>query len=180
MLDRLTYKQKNKLLLILAIILLYIIYNFGVKKTLLAYKSYAEAESKIALAKNATEMAVGLEEQLLRIDSQIGHQDISNDNIKQQLLQIVTDYCREHKAILREFPKTTINQQSDLFIETNHFVVEGNFKTLLELVYLLEQKNQIGKVASVNYQYKKNPITRKMSLTASIYLQNVTNQNYEN
>ena len=58
-------------------------------------------------------------------------------------------------------------------------MIGGNFSTLINLVYLLEQKYNLGKIASVNYQLKKDFKTKEMQLTATIFLQNIKKKNHE-
>lgn len=176
MLKNLTYKKKNQLLLVVAVFTLYLIYVFAIKKTITSYNEFNKAESQIELAANAPLMAAQLEKKLLQMDSKIGKQNINGQNTEQALLELITNYCQNNHAILREFPETTVAQQGNLFIETNLFVVEGDFASLITLVYLLEQKNKLGKIASVRYQLKKDFKTKEMALTAAIYLQNVKQQ----
>lgn len=173
MFKNLTYKKKNQLFIIVSLSTVYLIYVFAVKKTIASYSEYIKAESQIELAANAPVMAAQLEKQLLQMDSKIGKQNINGENTEQALLELITNYCQNNHAILREFPETTVAKQGDLFIETNLFVVEGEFTSLVNLVYILEQKNKLGKIASVRYQLKKDFKTKDMALTAAIYLQNV-------
>ena len=176
MFKNLTYKKKNQLLIVVSVLALYLIYAFAVKKTIAIYSEYNTAENQIELAANAPAMAAQLESQLLQMDSKIGKQNINGQNTEQALLELITNYCQNNHAVLREFPETTIAKQGDLFIETNLFVVEGEFASLINLVYILEQKTKLGKIASVRYQLKKDFKTKDKTLTAAIYLQNVKQQ----
>lgn len=173
MFKNLTYKKKNILLMIVAVLALYLIYVLGIKKTFVAYSEYIKAQSQIELAANAPIMAAQLEKQLLQIDSKIGKQNMNGQNTGQALLELITNYCQKNHALLLEFPETIDTKQGNLLIETNVIVVEGNFSSLINLVYLLEQKNKLGKIASVRYQLKKDIKTKEMALKAAIYLQNI-------
>ena len=179
MLKNLTYKKKNKLLIAVALLIFYLVYVLAIKKTMASYDEYIKAENQIELAINAPKMAAQLEKQLLQMDSKIGKQNKNGQNTEQALLELITNYCQNNHSILREFPETTMAQRGNLFIETNLFVIEGNFSSLINLVYLLEQKNKLGKIASVRYLLKKDFKTKEMALTAAIYLQNVKQQQYE-
>lgn len=176
MFKNLTYKKKNQLLIIASVLILYLIYAFAISKTIASYDEYNKAKSQIELAANAPTMTAQLEKQLLQMDSKIGKQNLNGQNTEQALLELITNYCQNNHAVLREFPETTVAKQGDLFIETNLFVVEGEFSSLINLVYILEQKNKLGKIASVRYQLKRDFKTKDMALTAAIYLQNVKQQ----
>jgi hypothetical protein len=180
MLEQLTYKKKNKLLILVAVLLFFIVYGFGIKKTIVAYRNYTDAEKQIQLGANAPVMAAELENQLMQMDAKIGTQNKTGQNTEQELLEVLTNYCQTNHAVLREFPESTTAAEDKLLVETNLFVVAGNFSTLINLVYLLEQKAKLGKVGSVHYQLKKDIKSKEMVLTATIYLQNIKKKENEN
>lgn len=176
MFENLTYKQKNQWLIIVAVLTLGLVYLFAIKNTIGSYREYNKAESQIELAANAPAMASQLEKKLLQMDFEIAKQNINGPNTEQALLELITNYCQKNHDILREFPEPIVTKQGSLFIETNVLVVEGDFSSLISLVYLLEQKNKLGKIASVRYQLKKDFKTKDMALKAAIYLQNIKQQ----
>ena len=179
MFKEMTYKKKNRLLIVVAILLVFISYNFAIKKTLVAKNDYSVAEEQIALASNAPMLAAQLEKELIQMNDKIGADSLKGKNPGQKLLELVTDYCQTNQAVLREFPEATVTEQEKLTVETNLFIVEGNFSTLINLVYLLEQKSKLGKVASVHYQLKKDLKSKQMVLVATTYLQNVKKKENE-
>ena len=168
-----TYKKKNQLLIAVAILLVLVIYNFAIKKTLQAKSDCSVAEEQITLAANAPAMASQLEKELMLMDAKIGSDSLKGKNSVQELLELITNYCQMNQLVLREFPETTALEQEKLTVETNMFIVEGSFSSLVNLVYILEQKSKLGKVASAHYQLKKDLKSKDMVLTATIYLQNV-------
>lgn len=179
MLKNLPYQQKNRLLLVVTFLLVFLTYQLSIKKTIIEYQKCSEYEGKIEMASNAPLMATQLEKQLLQMNSKIGTQHTDGLNLEQALLELISNYCQNNHLVLREFPKSTFSNQGDLLIETNMFVLEGNFSSLLNLVYLFEQKNKLGKIASVRYQIKKEFQSKEMILSAAIYLQNVKKKTNE-
>ena len=179
MLNNLTYKKKNLLLIISILLAVFIVYVFGIKKTINAYSVYSDAKNKMELAANAPVMAAQLEKELMQMDEKIGNHNTREQNTSEALLGLITTYCQNNHAVLREFPKTTVAPEGDMLIETNQFMVGGDFSTLINLVYILEQKNKLGKVASVNYQLKKDFKTKEMLLTATVFLQNIKKKQHE-
>ncbi|MGQ0827047.1 MAG: hypothetical protein ACT4ON_01505 [Bacteroidota bacterium] len=179
LLNNLTYKKKNLLLAIGMVMSVFIVYSFGIKKTINAYIVYSDAKNKMELAVNAPKMAAQLENELMEMDKKIGSHNTREQNTSEVLLGLLTNYCQDNHAVLREFPKTTVAEEGDMLIETNQFMIGGNFSTLINLVYILEQKNKLGKVASVNYQLKKDFKTKEMQLTATVFLQNIKKEKHE-
>jgi hypothetical protein len=178
--DQLTYKKKNQVLLVIAVILLFIAYQFAIKKTMAAHTDVVNAEQQMELAANAPMMAAQLEKELMLMDAKIGADSLKEKNAGQELLELVTNYCQQNNAVLREFPETINTPQEKLMVETNWLVVAGDFATLINLVYILEQKSKLGKVTSVQYQLKKDLKSKELVLTATIYIQNVKKKEHEN
>ena len=179
MFETITYKKKNVLLIIGTVLSVLFVYTLGIKKTINAYEEYADSKKKMELAANAPVMARQLEKELMQMDVKLGNQNTKERNTDEALLGLLTNYCQNNHAVLREFPQTSIAEQGDMSIETNQFMVGGNFSTLINLVYTLEQKNKLGKVASANYQLKKEFKTKEMVLTSTIFLQNIKKKQHE-
>ena len=178
MLSGLTYKKKNGLLLICTVLVLIMVYSLAIKRTFAIYELSEASEEKIEQAKDAPLMIMKLKKELQEMDQRIG-KNKNQINNEQQLLELVTGYCQSNHSILREFPKGTLAEKGNLLIETNHFTVQGSFSMLLKLVYELEQKEALGKVASVRYQLKKDIQTKELALTVSVYIQNVKKKTNE-
>ena len=98
------------------------------------------------------------------IDS-ISHQDF--------LIETLTHYCHNNGILLQELPAMTSHQEGDFLVGTYKVVLEGNYKNLLKLVYLLEQKNKIGRVSSVSFIYKFDNKRKKNVLSMYLYIQNI-------
>lgn len=179
MFKNLTYKKKNLLLVLIAVIAALLIYSLAIKKTMAAFAECKQNKNKMEQAENIPEMTEQLERELIRMDAKIGTHNTRQENINEALLGLITGYCQTNHAVLREFPETLFSDDGDLSVETNQFVIGGTFSTLINLVYLLEQKYNLGKIVSVNYQLKKDFKTKEMQLTATIFLQNIKKKNHE-
>jgi hypothetical protein len=114
-----------------------------------------------------------LEKEIGKANKLLGTSSNDISSFQQELLSIVSQYSKKNNLVLRDFPEPTIEQKDDFLIETNIFEVSGKYKNLVQLVYLFEQKQKIGKVASVSFQKKKDIINRKEYLSALVYIQNI-------
>jgi len=175
MFENRTYKTKNKLLLLIAVLALLLVYLFGLKKTINAIVEYKRISENYEQAQNAPRLLLELQKKLNKINKSV---DFSKENTltaEQNILELVTKICQEYKMTLMQFPKTNKTQKGDFLIETNQFVVEGTFANLIKLVFQIEQKNKVGRVASIHYELKKNMETKKHYLVATIFIQNIKN-----
>lgn len=172
MLNNFTYKQRNWLLLAAIIIFTVITYSLALSKTLGLAKECSALKKELVTTANAPEKIARLEEQLFELDRKAG---LGSDSIdfQQALLEKVSTYSSQNNVTLKEFPSNHLFISKDLQIETNQFTLEGSFLSLLKCVFELEQVDKIGKVISTKYETIKDVRTKKVSLTAKIYVQNV-------
>ena len=180
MFKNLTYKKKNQFLAAASLVVLVCFYRFDVNTTVALHRQVNELAGQIEIAKDAPQKVGLMEVKLGQMDLLSGLKHNSDTSIQQELLGVVTGYCQQNAVVLRGFPKTMVSEAEGFRVETNVFTAEGGFTKLLELVYLLEQKNRVGKVASVLYNTKKEVTTRSLSLTAAVYLQNIKKVKNEN
>ena len=122
---------------------------------------------------NASTHIKQLEQEIKKADKLLGSSSAEFSSFQQELLSIVSRYCKKNKLVLRDFPEPRIEKKETFSIETNVFEVSGKFKNLVQLVYLFEQRQKIGKVASVAFHKKKDIINRSEYLSALIYIQNI-------
>lgn len=177
--NSLTYKKKNIFLSIALIVVALFVYQLAIKSTLQAYEEFSLGKAQIEQAINAPTEALAFKKQLIKIDKQIASENVLESEGSQTLLGFVIDYCQNNEVVLREFPKMETEEQGDLKVQTSRFVVQGTFASLVGLIYNLEQKNKFGKISSVRYELKKDMKTKQMMLSASVFLQNVKNENHE-
>ena len=179
MLKNISYRNKNKYLLIFIFSGLFLIYFFAIKKTITCAGECSYIENRLNSAPGISEKTAALLTKLKEFDKLMMIREDSSFTVQQELLGVVTKYCQTNQTILRDFPKSRIQKKNEFVIETNTFVLEGSFIKLLELVYLLEQKERIGKIASIDFKSAKDLRTKGMALSASIYLQKIKKSSHE-
>jgi hypothetical protein len=174
MLNKLTYKRKFRLCIALGLVMTFVMLKFPVGRTVSFYQDVKSLEKQLSQATDAPMRVITLQKQLARIDQALGKQSGTKGISKDEaLLETITRYCHDHNALLREFPRAGAYKENEMQVETSTFVVEGDFATLLALVYQLEQKNKVGRVASVNFQSKRDLKTTLLALSATIYVQSI-------
>ena len=169
----LTFKKRNRYLLLGLFVMILVCYNFAVKGTITLINGVSEMKQQASLANDAPARINDLQKQLTKIESEIGNTHNDSNSIQQVVLSLITNYCLKNNIVLQEFPKPITNQEKDILIETDYFVVEGDFIKLLLLVNQLEHHKEIGKVTSTHFQSKKNVKTKKTELVVTIYIQNL-------
>jgi hypothetical protein len=173
-LKKLTYKQKFRITLVAGVLVAFVLFRFPISRTIAFFQDSQKLEKQANEASGAPAKVALLQAQLNRMEQALGKQEAEPGVSKEDaLLQIITRYCHDHGALLREFPRAGSYKENGMQVETSSFVVEGDFQTLLALVYQLEQKSKVGRVASVNFQSKRDLKTGTLALSATIYIQNI-------
>ena len=175
--DSITYRQKNKFLLGGAVLLLLICYLFAFRNTIDLYQSNNAAEEKLEALKTAPQQIAALNKKLGFLNSRV-KQYVRDDNFDQEdILVSISDFCKQNRLKIVEFPKSERKQKEDIVIETFHFTVEGNYVNLVKLIYDIEVVNKIGRIASLNFETQVDRRSKVKRLLVSVYLQNLRNNN---
>lgn len=174
----LAYKKRLQLLGIGFVLVLFLVYTLALKKTIVAAKDCSAKEEKLALSKQLEKKIGALRLQVAELDNIIGEMPDTSKKVMDLLLENITGFCSENNCILKEIPGTHQAVDANFEIETNFITVQGDFKNLLNLVYLLEQKKKTGgRVASVNFYSKKDFNTKRTALYLTLTVQHFKKRN---
>jgi len=166
------YKQKYQLLLGGIGLFLIIAYYLAFGKTWAAYQISNQLQEQLSSAGQAWQQIEGYERQLKQLESEQNNQFFTQN----YLFQKVTTFCQENKLAIQEMPESIVYEQQDVEILHNPIKVEGTFVSMVQLLYHLEQKEQLGRIVFVEFNLEKNYQSRQPELTANIHLQNIQNK----
>ncbi|MCD6067955.1 MAG: hypothetical protein K0S33_2781 [Bacteroidetes bacterium] len=178
MLKGMTYQRKLRLLLPVAIAALLFVYLFGLKKTFATRSDIRDKKEKLALSKDVNAKMSLVKAKLNSIDNMIGQKPDSSKKVIDIILEDVTTYCNNEGCTLKEIPEMHHAEDKNFRIETYFITVEGDYRKLLNLVYLLEQKKKSGgRLSSCTLYTRKNNQTKKLSLESTLYIQQYDKKN---
>ncbi len=168
MLKQLTYKQKTKALLFGSFLLLALIFTISIKPTLNLYREIGMLTSKSAQAKEAPVQIMKIKNELNQLQG-----NTFNLNNKEALLSEITRFCEENNLLIVNLPIANTYEEGNYEIESRELDVQGNFKDVLKLVYLIEYEKSLGVVSSLSFLTKKDLRTKKKRLTGHIVLRSI-------
>jgi hypothetical protein len=178
MFRNLGYKKKLRFLGIGFLLVLIFIYSFSISDTLDLRNECAEKEQKLVLSRSLENKMLLLRAQTTDLDNIIGEMPDTSRKVMDLLLDNVTFFCSESSSILKEIPGNHTAIDANFEIESNFITVQGTFRNLLNLVYLLEQKKKTGgRVSSINFYSKKDNNTKKTALFLTITVQHYKKRN---
>lgn len=165
------WKQKNKLLLIGGLVLLWSVYSFAISNTIDTRSQCNKLQLQLDSASDAPSRLIHLKQEFQQLETITNSSDTLT-TLHERLLGIVTNYCQENDLVLRDFASPVCYRQQEWLVETHPVIVEGAYVNLLKLVHKLE-KEKTGKIVSVDFRSRRDNKTQQLSLTATIYVQNI-------
>lgn len=172
-LNDLSYKKKNKLLLVISALLCFVIYVGVISRTVDLFSETSNLQEKISKAEEAPEKTSLLQKKRSLLNAKLQAYSIDSLKNREYILHLVTEFCTKKGILLKEFPNPELTNQGDFAIETNLIIAEGGFHDLLQLLYYLEQEMKIGRPGSVRFLSSFDNKRKKEVLSLEIYLQNI-------
>ena len=102
MLKKLSWKQKNKLLLIAGLVLLWTVYSFAISNTIEVRSQCIVLQQQIDSASGAPLRLAALQQEFQQLETITNSNDTSN-TLHERLLGVVTNYCQQNNTVLRDF-----------------------------------------------------------------------------
>ncbi len=167
-------QHKNIALGIGFLVLLWISYHFAIANTLLLKKEYKKLSNEKILFSNVPQQLSNLKQQNTYYDSILKAKKIStSSSFQNNLLQIITSFSEKHQLKVASFNEPHSITKDNAKLNTYAFTVSGNFTSILQLIYELEQQYKFGILLSINFKKKKNYRRNQQYLECTILLQRI-------
>jgi uncharacterized protein involved in propanediol utilization len=157
-----------------AVLLLLIAYWFSFRKTSQAHHQNKNLTQQTKQIQSANFTIQQLQQQLAK--TKINHPEGSGPFNQTVLFEKVSHFCESNQLNILTFDEPKIVQTDDYEVTTNYMEIEGQFNSITALVYELEQKLRLGRMASVHYELDFDRKTKQFFLIGKIYLQNIQNK----
>lgn len=141
-------------------------------KTWELYRDNQRIETEIIQYKERPSTLTELRNELAQINKQISKLD-SNESSQQRLMAYIGRFASQHDVKVVEIPKTHSQRNKGFTIETNEFKIEGDFQRILPLIYELEYREKLCRVAGTEFKKTIDLHTKREFLVTSLYLQNI-------
>jgi len=163
-------KTKNILLAVGFMLSLFICYRLGIAKTLEQRALYSQLQQEQTLFDNMPAQLTQLNQKKRFYDSILDAYQIKGSSVQNNLIQTINVFSKEKDIKIVDFQEPHLQQKDDILIKTYKFILEGDFQSLNELIYQLEQKTKFGEIINLHFEKKKNLRTGKQFLQASVLL----------
>ncbi|QLG46769.1 hypothetical protein [Costertonia aggregata] len=167
-------KQKNMVLLVAILFLLFLSYSLGISKTLEERKKYLALVEQENFVGEIPKLLSTQTKQEKYLDSILGAMNFNSNSIENDLLRILNLESKINNIKILDFNSAHLSSSDSIGkLITFPFTLEGNYDGILKIIYEIEHKNNFGEVMHLDLEKKKNYRTRKEFLTATVFLQSI-------
>ncbi|MCK0115029.1 hypothetical protein [Gelidibacter sp. F63206] len=106
-------------------------------------------------------------------DSLLTKYRLNEGSIQNILLKSINEFAVENNLKVNSFLEPHYFTDQDLMIKSYQFILEGDYNSIINFVYQLEQKTKFGEIINVNFEKKRNFRTGRDYLQAVIILRSV-------
>lgn len=171
MFDKYSFKQKNRALLVIFILLALASYKRSFVLTIIAKDEIEQQELNLSKIKNSETSLQQLMYSISVLDRTIGKSNLQPDKIQQELLNALAIHSKKHDVSLESIEETHTYRNVDFSVLSNEVILEGRFNNLTKLIYDLELNFEYARLINVEFYKKKILSTKKTKLYAKILFQ---------
>jgi len=165
--------NKNKLLFLGIVLLLFASYYMAIDKTLMLRKESQHLGTQVEQFKDIPKRLSILGQKNSYYDSILGNMNLADTSIQNNLLRTINHEASKNNIKVMDFNQPHIYQIGDNTLYTYSFNLSGNYTDILKVVHTIEQKGNFGEIKHVDFQKKKNYRTNRYSLAATVFVQQV-------
>jgi hypothetical protein len=164
------WSKKNKLLIVGLIGLLLIAYKFAISNTLEIRKQYKDLKNEELFFGNAPQQLAVMSKKLQGIDAILTNNKLNEATIQNSMLKEINAFASSNDLTIIKFTEPHLEIKADITIFTYEIAVQGEFASILELIYHLEQNTAFGEVIHLVFETSKNFKTNKTYLQANFLI----------
>ncbi|MDX9928263.1 MAG: hypothetical protein RBS37_00245 [Bacteroidales bacterium] len=172
-----SYRGRFVMALIASVVLIILIYQCGIKKTVTEVRTNRELTARFSWLKDIQKKMSEFEPYIQLSDSSAEWDMNWTSGSHERLLSKVATYVGVNNVKLVEFPAENISASDQLVIRTSRFTCSGSFYELLKFIDFLERDRSSGKIRSADFFLYTDRRSRVSELRLSISIENLSQSN---
>lgn len=164
--------NKNKLLIVGFLLVLYICYHFAISNTINYYKEYQNKQEEITADSNMPKLVGQLIQKEKQLDQVLANYDIAvSESFQNDLLKQLTSYSENYQLKIVDFQQPHVVSQKGFTTTSYIFSLEGTFNGCLALLNKIENSPSLGNVKHLNFIKTRNFKTNTDQLTVEVIIE---------
>ncbi|KAA1247607.1 hypothetical protein [Aquimarina sp. RZ0] len=168
-----TQKNKNITLVISLLVVLFIAYQYGFAKTFTISKQVTVLQNQKQAYESAPAQLAALATKEKQLDEILKKNNVEGNSLQNNILKTLNILSGDASFTIIAFeePHIYLDETSQKTTTTYNFTLQGDYKSLIGVLYALEQHYSFGNVINTSFEKKKNFRTGKRFLQCRILLQ---------
>lgn len=163
--------NKNKVLFLGILLLLFACYTLAINKTIQLKESEDQLTGKVALFSNIPKQLSLLSQKEKYYDSILHKMDLEDTSIQNNLLRILNEQAKKNDVTVLDFNEPHSYSMGENSLQTFSFTIKGKFTNTLRVIHELEVKRNFGEIVHIAYEKEKSYRTNNYGLSATIFIQ---------
>ena len=170
-------KQSTKNILLIAgfSLILAVAYQYSFSKTFEVKRELNNLRTLVKQNSGSLQNINSLEEKEKYLESVIQENRIGYTSLQNRLLQVLNNHSKENSFKIVSFkePHVTISQSDEEKNTSFQFALEGEYKALEKILFILETEHNFGSLSHLSFERKKDYRMSKSFLQCSVVVQNI-------
>ena len=166
--------NKNILLVISFLLGAILAYKYSFSKTFEVRNQLEDIENKVLISSTAYDMKV-LKNKIAHVDSIIARNRSTDISLQNSLLKVLNENSATYSYKIIAFKEPHVFSLPNASTTTNsfEFILEGNYKSMEQILYLLERDYSFGSFTHMSFRKEKNYKQEKFFLQGHVLIQNL-------
>lgn len=149
--------NKNKLLIVGFLLVLYVCYSFAISNTINYYKEYKNKQEEIIADSNMPKLVGQLIQKEKQLDQVLANYDVNvSESFQNDLLKQLTSYSENYQLKIVDFQQPHVVSQKGFTTTSYIFSLEGSFNGCLALLNKIENNPSLGNIKHLNFIKTRN------------------------
>lgn len=171
-----TQRNKNILLILGFIAVLFFCYQVSIKKTFTLKNEITNLNDSIYRYESLSKKAQNLKAKESYFDSILSTNNLKNVSIQNNILEDLNTLSEQKGFSIIGFNEPHSISENNININSYPFTVQGDFNDILELIYHFEQETNLGKIVHVNFEKKRNYRRRSDYLECFVVIESLISE----
>lgn len=172
--NEITYKTKVIVLIIIIFILFIASYNKSFSETFAAKRELKVVNSKLESLESYHNKLYDIKNEINLLDNIIGGNTNNPEKIQQKILDFITKMDSDVDVV--EIKDIHLSDTDKFFIYSNNIKLEGDYESLVSVLYNLEKQFRESRVVSSSIENVRDYKNKKNKLIMTIIFQNYENK----
>ncbi|MET1260636.1 hypothetical protein ABV409_14915 [Flagellimonas sp. DF-77] len=163
--------KKIRLLVTGVLFMLFICYQFGIKKTIATSKAYYDNLEKYEKVSAIPQQVRKLSQKEHWINAQLAQLNLGDGTLQNQFLDFLNQKSAMHNVNVLKFDLPHTVETDANSIETFIFELEGSYGDMLQVLNSIENNAGFGAVTHVHFEKDRKRKSRRSYLKAQVFLE---------